>query len=228
MIFRFLGSCLLVVTLSMNVFGQSISQPVKNLTASEQGLIEGSKQAILKTGISENYFTAHFKLLNVIDKPSDRRVMWQFAINQHQAVISDSIGYYTDGAKRINTHSVEKVLGQTSEIRRTLTRSRALRIMRSCIGGFENPVVEYGPVNGRAELLLVAYASPKVEQKSEREKERERAQEERDKQKAAAAGADVIESEEEDKPRPPLIFGAVNLQTGKCTKGEGLTSPFVR
>ena len=204
------------------------AQVNRKLTASEQAIIEGSKQAILKTGISKNYFDAHFKLLNVIDKPSDRRVMWQFAVNQHQAVISDSIGYYTEGAKRINTHSIEKMLGQTSEIRRTLTRSRALRIMKSCIGSFENPVVEYGPVNGRAELLLVAYASTKVEKKSERQEERERAQEERDKQKAVAAGTDVIESEDEEKPRPPLTLGAVNLQTGKCTKGEGLTSPFVR
>lgn len=84
------------------------------LTASEQTLVDGSKRAILETGISESYFNAHFKLLNVIDKPSDRRVVWQFSVNQYQTVLNDAIGYYTDGAKRVNTHSIAKSLGQTT------------------------------------------------------------------------------------------------------------------
>jgi hypothetical protein len=197
------------------------AQADRKLTASEQTLVDGSKQAILETGISEAYFTAHFKLLNVIDKPADRRVTWQFSVNQHQAVLNDAIGYYTEGAKRVDTHSIAKSLGQTSEIQRTISRARALRLMKSCIGNFENPAIEYGPINGRAELLLVAHAKNRVETKSERERERE----EREKRKAAAAGTDAIESEEDEREIKPLLLGAINLQTGKCTRGAGMIAP---
>lgn len=211
---------------SLLVFAQS----KQKIDASETALVEGSKQAILATGISESYFKAHFKLLSVVDKPSDRRVMWQFSVNEHQAVVTDAIGYYTEGTKRVDTHSVSKALGQTSEIQRTLTRARALRIMKTCIGPFENPSVTYGPVDGRAELLLIASARTKGEKtKSASEKEREREREERDKQRATAAGTDVIESEEEEEfETHPILLGAVNLRTGKCTKGAALSSPFAQ
>src|ERR1700752_3309487 len=172
----------LLLSLALIVFAQAD----RKLTASEQTRVDGSKQAILETGISESYFIAHFKLLNVIDKPSDRRVVWQFSVNQYQAVLIDSIGYYTEGAKRINTHTIAKSLGQTTEIQRTISRARALRLMKSCIGNFANPSVEYGPVNGRAELLLVAHARNRVERRRARELERE----ERAKRKATAAGTD--------------------------------------
>ena len=207
----------------------AFAQNNQKLNASEAALVEGSKQAILATGISDAYFKAHFKLLNVVDKASDRRVMWQFSVNEHQAVVTDAIGYYTEGAKRVDAHSVSKALGQTSEIQRTLTRARALRIMKSCIGAFENPSVTYGPVDGRAELLLVASARTKGEKtKSESEKEREREREERDKRRATAAGTDFIESEEEERETYPILLGAVNLTTGKCTKGAALSSPFAQ
>lgn len=196
--------------LALIVFAQADRQ----LTASEQTLVDGSRQAILETGISESYFTTHFKLLNVVDKPSDRRVVWQFSVNQYQAVLNDAIGYYTDGAKRVNTHSIAKSLGQTTEIQRTIPRATALRLMKSCIGNFENPGVEYGPVNGRAELLLVAHTRSRVESKREREK-----------QKAVVSGTDVVESEEEERKIKPLVLGAINLQTGKCTKGAGTIAP---
>jgi len=216
----------LIFIVSLVVFASAQNQ---KLNASETALVEGSKQAILATGISGAYFKAHFKLLNVVDKPSDRRVMWQFSVNEHQAVVTDAIGYYTEGAKRVDTHSVSKALGQTSEIQRTLTRALALRIMKSCIGVFENPSVSYGPVDGRAELLLVASARTKGEKtKSESEKEREREREERDKRRATAAGTDVIESEEEERETYPILLGAVNLTTGKCTKGAALSSPFAQ
>lgn len=207
----------LLLSLALILFAQAD----RKLSASEQALVDGSKQAILETGISEAYFIAHFKLLNVIDKPADRRVTWQFAVNQHQAVLNDAIGYYTEGAKRVDTHSIAKSLGQTSEIQRTISRTRALRLMKSCIGNFENPAIEYGPVNGQAELLLVAHAKNRVESKSERERERE----EREKRKATAAGTDAIESEEDEGKIKPLLLGAINLQTGKCTKGAAMIAP---
>lgn len=201
----------------------------QKLTPAEEALVAGSKQAILATGFSETYFQTHFKLLKVINQPADRRVTWQFSINEHSTVINDAIGYYTEGTKRIDTHGIAKALGHTTEIHRTLTRSRALSIMKSCIGSFDNPSVLYGPVNGQAQLVMVAYKRARVESKSEREEEREREREKREKQKAIAAGTDLIESEEDEgkDKAPPLIMGAVNLQTGKCTKGAGLITPLL-
>ncbi|HXQ73416.1 MAG TPA: hypothetical protein VN844_23150 [Pyrinomonadaceae bacterium] len=201
----------------------------QKLTPAEEALVQGSKEAILATGISETYFQTHFKLLKVVDKSADRRVTWQFSINEHSTVINDAIGYYTQGTNRIDTHSIAKALGQTTEIQRTLTRSRALSILKSCIGSFDNPSVLYGPVNGQAQLVMVAYKRARVESKSEREEEREREREKREKQKAIAAGTDLIESEEDEgkDKAPPLIMGAVNLQTGKCTKGAGLITPLL-
>jgi hypothetical protein len=198
----------------------------EKLTPAEELLVQGSKDAILSTGLSEQYFQSHFKLLKVVNQPADQRVTWQFSVNEYNVIINDSIGFYTAGTKRVATHSVAKVLGQTTEIQRTLSRARALKILQSCIGNFENPTVLYGPVNGHAQLVLVGYKRARVENKSEREKERERERESREKQKATAAGTDLIESEEEVGGKgPPLLLGAVNLQTGKCTRGAGLTSP---
>jgi len=211
-----------LLSLTLVVFAQAD----RKLTASEQALIEGSKQAILDTGISETYFTTHFKLLNVIDKPADRRVVWQFSVNKYEAVLNDAIGYYTEGAKRVDTHSIAKSLGQTSEIERTISRARALRLMKTCIGNFENPAVEYGPVNGRAELLLVAHAKTHAKNRVESKTAREREREEREKRKAStAAGTDAIESEEDEVEIKPLLLGAINLQTGKCTKGTATIAP---
>jgi len=207
----------LLLSLALAVFAQADKRP---LTASELILVDGSKGVILLTGISEPYFNKHFKLLKVIDKPSDRRVVWQFSVNGYQTVLNDAIGSYTNlFGRSVDTHSI--ALGETTEIQRTISRARALRLMRSCIGEFENPAVEYGPVNGRAELLLVANARNRVESKSARERERE----ERAKRKATAAGTDVIESEEDEGEIKPLLLGAINLQTGKCTKGAGTIAP---
>lgn len=197
----------------------------QKLTPSEEALVQGSKTAILSTGMSEEFFQTHFKVLRVVDQPADRRVTWQFSINEHNVVINDSIGYYTEGTERIDTHSIAKALGQTTDIERTLSRARALKILQSCIGSFDNPAVHYGPVNGQAQLVMVGYKRARVESKSEREKERERERENREKQKATAAGTDLIESEEEEGKSPPLILGAVNLQTGKCTKGAAVIAP---
>ena len=222
----FQKTLLLTCLLAASLFAPGQS----TLTKSEAALVEGSKQAILATGISESYFNTHFKLLSVVDKPSDRRVMWQFSVNEHQTVVTDAIGYSTQGGKQIDLHSVGKALGQTSEISRTVTRARALRIMRSCIGPYETPSVTYGPVDGRAELLLVAAARvPAEKSKSEREKEREREREERNKQKAVTAGIDALAKEEEEgEGGAPIMLGAVNLRTGKCTKGAALSSPFAK
>jgi len=203
------------------------TRPIQQtLTPSEQALVNDSRKAIMQTGLSEEYFNVHFKLLKVIDKDSDRRVSWQFSINGYDTVVTDSIGFFTEGTKKVYIHSVTKTLGQTSEIQKTLSRARANKIMKTCIGAFEHPNVQYGPVEGRAELFLIAQARTTAhrESKSERELERERERNEREKQKAGPTSTDTIESEEEE-GLPKVVLGSVNLQTGKCTRGAGLIAP---
>src|ERR1043165_2912356 len=131
-------------------------QSTTKTTVSEQALVDGSRTVIIETGLSPKYFDAHFTLVTVVDKPSDRRVVWRFAINGYETRLTDSIGSYAEGTTRIYTHSVASVLGHTSEIKRTISYARALRIMKMCIGNFENPGVEYGQVDGYAQLFLIA------------------------------------------------------------------------
>lgn len=196
------------------------------LTAAEKLLVEGSKKAIIATGISEAYFNSHFKLLRVESKISDRRVTWIFTVNGYEAIVKDSIGYYTQGNSKIDTHSVSQTLGQSSEIVKTISKSRAMNIMRSCVGSFATPTIEYGPVEGRTQLFMVAEKKIKKSARElEEEREREREEREEMERRSRKQGADEIESEEGEKDLPRIVFGYVNLQTGKCTKGTGLIAP---
>src|ERR1044072_2808147 len=104
------ASCLTFVLLSTIIYAtpaRFLQQDTKpGLTAAEKLLVEGSKKAIIGTGISEAYFNSHFKLLRVESKISDRRVTWLFTVDGYQAVVKDSIGYYTQGTSKVDTHSV--------------------------------------------------------------------------------------------------------------------------
>lgn len=189
------------------------------LSASQKSLLEGSKKAILKTGMSEPYFNEHFRLVQVVDKPGDRRVVWRFSINEYEATVIDSIGYYTEGPKRIDIHGVESILSSTADIKRTIPRTRALRIMRSCLGKFANPVVEYkADSSRRAVLVLNAHTVPKPEPPGRTETRGSKAEKALEKP-TGEAEHDVIR--EGKKKRPPIFLGSVNLETGKCVKGIG-------
>ena len=205
------------------------------LNASEKSLVEGSREAIIKTGLSEAFFDEHFRLARVIDRPGDRRVVWTFSVSGYETTVSDSIGFYTEGGQRFDTHSVAGTLNTTSDLTRTITRPRAERIMRRCIGRFTNPQVEYrahGP-QGAAALLLTAEAliAPRGgdgrEARERRERE-EREREERERASAQSQGApqaDTVGEEDEGGDRGVLLLGAVDLSTGKCTVGRGQSGP---
>jgi hypothetical protein len=202
------------------------SQNTNKLSTPEQTLVDDSKQAIIATGVSDSYFNAHFKAVRVETKTSDRRVVWQFTINDHQAVVTDSIGYYTQGTQRIDTHSIAQSLGHTNEITKTIPRARALQLMRRCIGNYADPSVIFGSVNGVAELLLTAHLKPNVSRREREEREQEEARErEKEKRNKKPTGVDEVENEGEEDGGEPVIIGYINLQTGRCTKGKGLSTP---
>lgn len=207
------------------------------LTASERALVAGSREAIIKTGVSAEFFDQHFRVARVLDRPGDRRVVWRLSVDGHEATINDSVGYYTEGAGRVDTHSVAATLSETSDITRTVTRRRAEQLMRRCIGRFRDPQVEYRAhgVGRRAALLLTANAlvprrhEERGREAGERGQREEREREERERRERAQSGGaqvvDKVEDEDEEGEGPVVVLGAVDLVTGECTVGYGQAGP---
>lgn len=200
---------------------QKIKAAGPKWTDAERALISGSRQAIIRTGISAAYFDRHFTVVQVVNKPGDRRIVWKFSVNEYETKVSDVLGYYTENGKRVDTHSVTTTLRTTADIDRTISRRAARQLMRQCIGSFRNVSVEYRTSDGGgARLLMTAESIPKTAQRRKSEV-REREARERQAQ-PKTSGVDPIESEGHD---PPIITGTVDLQTGKCTKGELVVAP---
>ena len=200
------------------------------LDEAEDKLVRGSKEAVVAAGISESYFDEHFTLFKVFNTPGDRRVVWRFRVGDHEALVSDTVGFYTaaNGA-RVDAHSIASALASAHDITRTITRRRAERIMRSCIGQFNGGAVVY-QMSGepaRASLVFTATSVPRRKSRAElvREK-RETEKREREERELTAKQNEQIAPPQLDKLRrggkggPPIFIGAVDLETGRCTKGR--------
>src|SRR5215213_1811277 len=225
-----------VVTLSAGAGARQSPVSLAGPTASERALMAGSREAIIKTGISADFFDQHFHLVRVVDRPGDRRVVWLLVVGAYEATVNDSIGFYTEGPRRVDTHSVAATLNQTSDITRTITRRRAETLMRRCIGRFTNAQVEYRAhvAGGRAALLLTANSLvPRRREGHERggrEARERKEREERERRGRARAGGsralDEVETEDEEGGGPVVVLGAVDLVTGECTVGYGQAGPL--
>lgn len=200
-------------------------------SASEKSLVAGSRAAIIKTGISGAYFDSHFRLANVVDRTGDRRVVWRFSVGGYEATVIDSVGFYTEGGRRFDTHSVAGTLTSTEDITRTITRRRAEAAMRRCIGPFTDPQVEYRAHGeaGRAALLLTASrvvpAPPESRAARARREREEREARERARQGGALSQGDTVRSKGVA-PGAVTVLGTVNLVTGECSVGYGQTGPL--
>lgn len=210
------------------------------LSAAERALAAASREAIIKTGLSAAFFDGHFRVARVIDRAGDRRVVWRLSVGGYETSVNDALGFYTEGARRVDTHSVVATLNATSDITRTITRRRAETLMRRCIGRFVNPQVEYRAqgAEGRAALLFTAQSTVPREregrvrearERREREEREEHEREERERRARAEAGgghaADVVEEDDEGGEGPVIMLGAVNLVTGDCSVGYGQAGP---
>ena len=114
-----------------------------------------SKKVIIDTGISENYFDEHFKLIKVVDGgSSNRRVEWEYTINDYKTIIFDEVGFA--GAQ--NIHGIKNQLYSSYDIKDTIPRNQAEDIMKSCIGKFKEESVKYMAMSvpGKANLYLFA------------------------------------------------------------------------
>ncbi|MET0648546.1 MAG: hypothetical protein ABW208_18195 [Pyrinomonadaceae bacterium] len=199
--------------------------PPKELTASERALVAGSRAAIIETGISAAFFDQHFRIARVVDRPGDRRVVWRLSVGGYEATVNDSVGFYTEGPRRVDTHSVATLLPQTSDITRTITRRRAETLMRRCIGSsFKDPQVEYraNGADGHAALLLTAHTvvPPRRESAAERA-QREKAEREAEQLQVQDGPARDQLRRKKGGPSPVIRLGAVDLVTGECTVGIG-------
>jgi hypothetical protein len=204
-------------------------EPVSELKLSEDEvrLVRGSKAAVVATGLSGPYFDQHFRLVKVINKPGDRQIIWKYSLGEYETTLNDIVGFYTAGGGRVDTHSITGTLGSTYDIRKTIPRPRAEKIMRECIGRYADAAVVYQRLaeNGQTGLYLTAQASGSTRRAAGR-KEREReARAHREAQKhgrGKTTSGERVEIREEDEEGPPLFIGYVNLETGKCIKAQGI------
>jgi hypothetical protein len=195
------------------------------LSDSERALVRGSREAILKTGVTPAYFDRHFRVARVVAAPGDRRVVWTFRVGGYEATVGDAVGFYTEGGRRLDAHSVAATLGSTYDITRTITRRRAEAVMRRCIGSFTEPRVEYRAHGGRAALLLTAQRVVRPRASREREEAEER-RETRARGQSNARGGRTDEIEEEGGgERPFVLLGAVDLVTGRCEAARARATP---
>jgi len=217
---RKFGSLILISAVWVPLDAQSPNTPLR-LNDADRVLVGGSRSAVVRTGMSATFFDRHFTLVKVVNQPGDRRVVWKFSVNEYSTTVTDVLGYYTKDGRRIDTHSIDSTLRATSDINTTITRRKANQIMQQCIGNFRNASIEYRAADtGAARLFLTAEAIPKRSRREdEREREeREREDRERQSKPKTSTGTDPIEGEGDE--GPPIKVGSVDLQTGKCTKGE--------
>jgi hypothetical protein len=198
---RILSIALLNVAVGICATAQTATnaeaKAAQRLTGAEAQLVAGSKRALLETGFSEPYFEEHFQVIRVINQPGDRRIVWKFSINEYEATLNDAVGYYSaEDGRRVNTHSIKQVLGSTRDIKKTITRKQAEKIMTRCIGKYTEPTIVFKALTAQGNATLFMVAAPAGK-------------------KRAGAGEQRV---------GPSYFGNVNLETGKCTLGKGATA----
>lgn len=192
-------------------------------SADERELIKSSRQAILETGFSESYFDQHFKISRVFNKPSDTRILWKLSVNGYQVEVNDALGYYTGAqGEKVYTHSIKNTLGATRDITKTISRRKAEALLWSCLGGFTNPAIvlmRLAP-GEKASLYLTAHSitrRPKVPFERDRKAGSD---------KSAKSDSQVDQPEREDtEKRPPLYVGYIQLESGRCSKGQAIATP---
>ena len=196
------------------------------LTPEEEQLVSGSRAAIIETGFSKQFFNAHFKPTRVFNSPADKRVVWKFSINGYETNINDAIGFYTDErGRRIYTHTVQAMLGKTHDIRRTISRAHASRLMKACIGVYEGEgaiVYQRFGHAGQAALIFTAVSVPPPAGAATANTNSGTAHSQN---KLEQPASQQVETSSAEVPRPGgkkkpfLSIGSVDLETGRCTRG---------
>lgn len=190
-------------------------------TLNEDDIARSSRQAIIETGMSDHHFDEHITLVKVVNKPGDLRVLWKYSLDSYAVTLNDSIGFYTTGNhKQVYVHSIKDILRSTHDIKRTISRSRATRLMTSCIGKHAGDTVVFLKLSDStySTFYLTAHSLTSARTRDDRERSRKGG----DETSRASGGRDTLESEDIQKP---LKVGYINLETGRCTQGEAVVAP---
>ena len=190
-------------------------------SSSDQQLVRSSRSAILETGMSERYFDKHFQLIQSFNTPADMRVVWKYSLNGYETIVNDAVGFYTSANKRrVYLHSIKSILGATRDITRTISRPRAARLMKACIGVYAGEAIAFIKLssNRAASFYLTAHPLGKI---SKRRDKGTRALKNGKNTANNTQEMDERESEKTEK-RPPARIGYINLETGRCLKGQAI------
>lgn len=188
------------------------------LNADERRLVEGSRAAIIEAGLTPKFFDEHFRLERVFAKPADRRVVWRMKVGDYETMVNDAVGAYMDekGARH-DSHSVTGRLPEARDIARTIPRERAEKLLKKCIGEYQDAVVVYeafgAPLRAALALTAVSLPEPSKDAKPAPPPSTSTTT------TPAPTNSDIIKMGGK-KPAPPRI-GVLNLETGKCTVGVG-------
>jgi hypothetical protein len=158
-----------------STLAQTPAAPAQVASKEDQELVAGSKKAIIETGISEPYFNEHFRLLKVVNEANDRHVEWKYTINEYETMLVDDVGYYTsDAGQRVDVHSIKNELFSASDIKKTISRSKADAALKSCLGEHSATRVVYLSLKapGKAKLYLTARSTAMPEGEDDREIEK--------------------------------------------------------
>ena len=186
-------------------------------------LEQSSRRAIIETGFSETYFDKHFRRVDTFDRPGDTRVVWRFSLNGYETTVSDAVGYYTDHQRRIFVHSIKNTLSSARDITRTIPRRRARALMRSCLGGYAGEAVALMKLlpGETVSLYLTAHS---VNRRGVNGGQRQRDTDVEKGVNRRIPEADEPERETSGKHRP-VYLGYINLETGRCSKGQANAAP---
>jgi hypothetical protein len=208
---------ILLITICALAFDFDPGRAATAASQDQDELVRTSRAAIINTGFSPEYFDKHFKLVQVVNKPGDLRVIWQFTRDDYQLRLNDSIGFYTAaGGRKTYVHSIGNELGKTRNIGKTISKRAAQSKMRSCLGGkfiSESVALMVSP-DHKPGLYLMAYSA---KGRSKEDPDRERHEQ---KQSRPASDRDLPPTESESGGERPVRIGYINLETGKCSQGE--------
>jgi hypothetical protein len=152
-------------------------------------MVHESKMEIIASGMSAEYVEAHFKVVEMIDEETEKKVIWRYQIGEYQIEIIDLVNWNMDAQGNIQyTHNIRQEWGTTRNIETVISSAEADQAMRNCIGDYEGSVLKY------TALELPGSASPWLIAKST---------------KPAPGGSP------EDKI---FLQGYINLETGACHK----------
>lgn len=135
-----------------NGYGNS-SNNTQNQNANQQ-TINDSRQAIIATGFSPQYFDQHFSYAgtNTVNNGQDTLVKWNASINGYQTSVIDDISN--------GTHNVSKLLGKSRDITNTIPQSTADQKLSTCLNQpisniTKTVVLAKDPNTGQTELMLL-------------------------------------------------------------------------